>query len=234
MSFKRFYLSIIRNFRYEIQRLLLIQVIIIFFIFLIVYINGMNSIDFLNFLFMPDSRDTILIGLYTSFIAVIILIVFRCVEITDIIKLKEFTLRINNVYKTHKALLISIIISTALYLLVLFIICIALSMILKNTGLNFGKIITVYILYTLFFIFIGLFYYYTNIHYLSKNIAYILFLLLHVNNIFLVVPYLSITGFLINFRLTSCIITASIYAAASILLYELSLKKEKISKGVIR
>lgn len=230
MSFKSFYLSLIKNFRYEIQKLLLIQAIIIFLIFLIAYGNNMSSAEFLKFLFMPDSKDIVLIGLYTSFMTLIILVVFRYVEITDIVKLKEFAFRINNVYKMRKALSISIIVSAALYMLLLFIICIALSMALKNTGLNFIKIMAAYILYTTFFIFIGLFYYYTNIHYLSKNIAYILFLLLHVNNIFSVIPCLSITAFLTNFRLTSCIITAFIYAAASILLYVLSLKTDKFVK----
>lgn len=224
MKFKRFYGVIIKNFKYTIQKLLLAQGIILLFMFLIAYSNNMGRMEFLEYLFMMKYKGTVFIALYTGFISLIILIFFSYVEVIDITNLKEFALRINDNRKTKRVLTLSIIVSVTVFMLFIFLLSISLSMLLKYEELWYTKLFMTQLLYIAFFLFIVFFYYFTHVYDLNKNIAYILFLFLHLNNIFPLIPWISITKLTLDFKFSSCIIAIVLYLVSFNLLYIFSLK----------
>ncbi|MFX0548544.1 hypothetical protein ACOAKC_04345 [Hathewaya histolytica] len=226
MEFKKFYRLIIKNFKYTIQKLLLSQTMILLFMFFIAYSNNMGRMEFLEYLFMMKYKAPIFIGLYTAFISVILVIFFSYVEVIDITNLKEFALRVNDNRKTKKVLCFSIIVSITFYIFFIFILSIILSFLLRYEALQYTKLFISQLLYTVFFISIVLCYYLTHVHELNKNIAYITFLFLHLNNVFSLIPWISIPKLVLDFGFSSCITAITIYVVSCALMYIFSLKNE--------
>lgn len=221
---KSLYKSILYNFKYEIVKLFALLMVIFLLLFLIAYSNEMTNIEFVEFLFMLKYKNSVFVALYTAFVGIVLLIFFRFVEIIDIVNIKEFAIRINNKKLLRKLLILSIIIFTAIFIIFLFIVSLLLSVFLKYNNLNLLQVIFSIILYIFFFVFFELCYFISCLYNKYKNLAYVLFVCFHLNNIFSILPGISVPNILLKCDINSAIFSILLFMFSGISLSWLAIR----------
>lgn len=220
--FRALYKTISRNMRYEIINLFALLTVILLLMFLIAYSNEMTNEDFLEFIFMLKYKSPVFIALYTAFAGIILLTFFRFVEVIDIVNIKEIAIRINNKKLLSKMLSLNILIFVSTFIIFLFIACVFSSIFLKYKSLNVLQLLFSIALYIFFFLFLSLCYFVSHVKY--KNLAYFIFIGFHLNNIFLIIPEISIPNILLKYNISSGILLILFFTLGSMSLSWLEIR----------
>ncbi|WP_350343394.1 hypothetical protein PRVXT_002701 [Proteinivorax tanatarense] len=138
-------------------------------------------------------------------------------EITEIVGLKEYTIRVNNLKLIEKSFLQAITFLTFFYVLVLYMASILLTLPLKEGQLDTKALVSGGVLYFLFFLLVNLVNY--KFSKKDKNIGYLFFVVLHINNVFGFIPWIAIPSTLLNGSPGDVVVTVVIYSVLCMCAY---------------
>ncbi|AWZ47671.1 hypothetical protein C3495_01895 [Clostridiaceae bacterium 14S0207] len=221
---KNFYKVLFKNFTYFIRKLGLVYALILMFIFFICYENGMNKMEFIECLFLLKYKNIVFIALYTTLISLIVVFLFKYIDIISITNLKEFVIRINDNKKLKLLLGKSIVILSIISTISIVVLTTILSCFLKGGQLDYKRIFLIQIFYISYFICISMCFYFCDSNNMDNNIAYIIFSVFHINNIFPIIPFISVSYVKMNLNEFSYLLGISVYIIISILFYKFSFK----------
>lgn len=197
---KSFYQAIIRTFFDRILKLILFFFVVLLFSFLVSQSNEFSDTEFFEALWMPKTQNMGFLALYTSLMASILLIIFQYVETINLTNIKEFVFRVNNKRKLKKSLIRSILLLVLIVVLFALLASLLFMLFLSHHKIFWLRVGMSASLYGLLFAFLGICYYWSVSRGSNKNTSYLFFLFFHFNNIFSMIPWISIPDIARNFN----------------------------------